>query len=278
MAYEVTDIRNLEVPAYKLRLGTDRRIWFCSIAESTVMSVAHGSSNIHTHFSDESFCTYEFDGEWGAIGTMDGKVLVFSADNPSLRLLIACKTQSAVGPIELDRESRQIFFVCAGMIYHVSVDGTVLSKWRCRIESFCLRLSRDAMQLWSVCDGVELIQITTGESVVWGQGRVCPYVNVAVGPTGQIACFGGESDIFYRANNPLISIQGDYNGGLFDASGRLLAREVRQESPKDVSITTKVRSGLNFDVISPCDSFATAVAETAVVASHGGSLYFLTKC
>jgi len=263
--------------AYNMRFGGDGRLWFSTLCENAVMSLDLATFKVETHFANEAFCTYCFNGQRGAIGTMDGKVLTFSVDDPTLCLAAEADSASAIGPIELDYQSDSLFYGCRRAIYRTSLAGEPLGNWPCKLPCRALCFSSEAVTLWSVCDGIELINVVTGESTIKEQNRQCPYANIALAPDETVALAGGDINIFTSVGKALISISGDYNQVHFGSYGRLLAREVVKNYFADVTVSTRVHAGLEYDVLSHCNSFAMDSSENVIVASHLGKLYFFAR-
>lgn len=275
--FKVAEVRKLGIYAYNLRFGADGKLWFSSISANTVMSFDIATSRLETHFFDDSYCAFCFDGKRGVIGTMDGRVLYFSTQTLVLHPVAACAERSAIGALDIDEHGESLFFACGWFAFQASLDGRILGHWQYKVVPFTIRYAGIKNKLWLACDGLEVIDIPTGLSKVWGQNRVCPYVDIAEAPDGNVACFGGDIDVFSPDGELLTSVPGDYNCGFFDRKGRLLVKEVTREIPDDVTIREVQTTIGKISVISTCDSFAMDSTGNLVVASHGGKLYVFNR-
>lgn len=278
MAFKLQDIRDIGLPAYKAQFGVDGRLWFSTLSENAILSVDFSSLQVHTHFSHDDGCAFDFKGNSGAIGTNDGRVFLFIVDEPSPRLLATAKSRCSIGTIDIHPDSASVFYTCKGTVYRVSFTGTDLGSWPCHLATYSIRFVQATSRLWMTCDGIEVLNIETNRSVVHGRGRGFPYyVSTAVAPNGEVACFRGDIDFFDSEGAPIGSVAGDYNRGIYSPTGRLLAREVTQDFPIDVSICARTTARMEFDVISTCDSYAMDGTGNVVVASHRGKLFLFCK-
>jgi hypothetical protein len=100
-------------------------------------------------------------------------------------------------------------------------------------------------------------------------GRVCPYVAVAVSAVGQVACFGGDVDLFTSWGEKTGSIRGNYNHGAFDSRGRLIVQQVSTTTSDTVTVTAH----RTHDVVSMCDCFAIDQSGKQLAVVHRGKLF-----
>src|SRR5690606_32350537 len=96
------------------------------LAERTICSLHLATLHSERHFHDNAFCTFICNGELGFIGTLDGRVLVFSTQERVLRTLAKLEDSTPIGTMTYDERSKSLFYECGKKIHRVTLNGTPL--------------------------------------------------------------------------------------------------------------------------------------------------------